>query len=361
VRAIPDGTYEADSFMDDDAVRVGQHIPLHVKVTVAGDQMTIDLTDVSRQVSGYFNSGATAGRSAAQVAFKCLTSPLVYPINDGSFTPLNIILPPGRAVSAVKPAAVRKWQTIPMTLVDTIIHAMAPAMPDKVAAGHHCDLLLSMGHGTDPRTGRFAFASAGNPGGGWGAKHDSDGMCGTVCINDGDTHNHPVEANEGKSPLIVEEYALRPDSGGAGRWRGGLGVRRVVRLLGDLKLNSHTERTQCPPWGLFGGHDALANRMTVRRADGHVEHFASGKLSAYEMNPGDAIIIESGGGGGYGPPWERPAEEVARDVREGYVSPEQARAEYGVMLNPTTLAVDEAATTALRAELRRAAPTNGAT
>jgi N-methylhydantoinase B len=351
VRAIPDGVYEADSFMDDDAVRVGQHIPLHVKVTVAGDQMTIDLTDVSRQVSGYFNSGATAGRSAAQVAFKCLTSPLVYPINDGSFTPLNIILPPGRAVSAVKPAAVRKWQTIPMTLVDTIIHAMAPAMPDKVAAGHHCDLLLSMGHGTDPRTGRFAFASAGNPGGGWGAKHDSDGMCGTVCINDGDTHNHPVEANEGKSPLIVEEYALRPDSGGAGRWRGGLGVRRVVRLLGDLKLNSHTERTQCPPWGIFGGHDALANRMTVRRADGHVEHFASGKLSAYEMNHGDAIIIESGGGGGYGPPWERPAEEVARDVREGYVSPEQARIEYGVVLDPATLAVDGSATSALRAEL----------
>jgi N-methylhydantoinase B len=366
VRAIPDGVYEADSFMDDDAVRIGQRIPLHVKVTVAGDEMTVDLTDVSRQVAGYFNSGATAGRSAAQVAFKCLTSPLLLPINEGSFAPLKIVLPPGRAVSAVKPAAVRKWQTIPMTLVDTIIHAMAPAMPDKVAAGHHCDLLLAMAHGTDPRTGRFAFASAGNPGGGWGAKHDGDGMCATVCVNDGDTHNHPVEANELKAPLMVEEYTLRPDSGGAGRWRGGLGVRRVARLLGPMKLNSHTERTQCAPWGLFGGREALPNRVTVQRADGRLEEFASGKLSAYEMDAGDALVIDSGGGGGYGLPWERPAEQVALDVREGYVSLEQARSEYGVVLVPappsppnhggeqTRFVIDWAATERARREMAHA-------
>jgi N-methylhydantoinase B len=354
VRAIPDGVYEADSFMDDDAVRVGQHIPLHVKVTVAGDEMTIDLTDVSRQVPGYFNSGPTAGRSAAQVAFKCLTSPLLYPINDGSFAPLQIVLPPGRAVSAVKPAAVRKWQTIPMTLVDTIIHAMAPAMPDKVAAGHHCDLLLAMAHGTDPRTGRFTFASGGNPGGGWGAKHDGDGMCATVCINDGDTHNRPIEASEWKSPLVVEEYTLLSDSGGAGRHRGGLGARRITRLLGPMKVNSHTERTQCVPWGLYGGRPALPNRVRVRRADGRIEEFLNGKLSAYEMGAGDALIVEAGGGGGYGPPWERPAEQVQADVREGYVSLAQARADYGVVLDAATLAIDWAATDRARRELAHA-------
>src|SRR5918998_3552039 len=99
VAAIPDGVYEAESFMDDDGVRVGQPIPIRVKVTVAGDRMTIDLTEVSRQVTGFYNSGATAGRSAAQVAFKCLTSPLLLPINEGSFEPLQIILPPGRVVS----------------------------------------------------------------------------------------------------------------------------------------------------------------------------------------------------------------------------------------------------------------------
>src|SRR3954452_24864633 len=169
VLARRDGVYEADSFMDDDGVPLGQRIPIHVRVVVAGDEMTIDLTDVSRQVTGYYNSGATAGRSAAQVAFKCLTSPLLYPINDGSFTPLNIILPPGRVVSAVKPAAVRWWMTIPMTVVDSIFKAVAPAMPERVAAGHHADLLSSHVFGTDPRTGRFTVSGIGLPGGGWGA------------------------------------------------------------------------------------------------------------------------------------------------------------------------------------------------
>src|SRR5215216_6583322 len=134
VLAMPDGMYEAESYMDDDGVRLGQPIPIQVRVEVAGDQMTIDLTDVSRQVPGYYNSGATAGRSAAQVAFKCLTSPLLLPINDGSFDSLRIILPAGRVVSAVKPAAMRVWMTIPMTVVDTIVRALAPALPNRVIA-----------------------------------------------------------------------------------------------------------------------------------------------------------------------------------------------------------------------------------
>src|SRR5712692_1803852 len=153
VRAMPDGVYEAESFMDDDGVRLGQRLPVRVKVIVDGDQMTVDLTEVSRQVPGYFNSGETAGRAAAQVAFKCLTAPLLLPINDGSFEPLTVRLPAGRVVSATKPAAVRMWMTIPMTVVDTIFRAIAPAMPDRVAAGHHADLLSSHVFGTDPRTG----------------------------------------------------------------------------------------------------------------------------------------------------------------------------------------------------------------
>ncbi|HLH27204.1 MAG TPA: hydantoinase B/oxoprolinase family protein [Chloroflexota bacterium] len=354
VQAIPDGVYEAESFMDDDGVRLGQPIPLRVRVRVAGDRMTVDLSRVSRQVAGYFNSGETAGRSAAQVAFKCLTSPLLLPINDGSFAPLDVVLPPGHVVSATKPAAVRKWQTIPMTLVDTIIRALAPAMPDKVAAGHHADLLLVNTFGTDPRTGRFTVGHAGNPGGGWGAKPDSDGMSAVVCINDGDTHNTPVEATEAKTPYVIEEYSLLPDTGGPGRQRGGLGVRRVTRVLGDLAVNSFTERTQCAPWGLFGGREGRANRIAVRRRDGTVEQFTNGKLNAYRLAAGDAIVIDAGGGGGYGPAWERPAERVQADVREGYVSLQAARDDYGVVLDPRTLALDEAATTARRADLAAA-------
>jgi N-methylhydantoinase B len=360
VAAMPDGVYEAESYMDDDGIRLDQRIPIRVRVTVAGDEMTIDLTDVSRQVTGYYNSGSTAGRSAAQVAFKCLTSPLLYPINDGSFTPLHIVLPPGRVVSATKPAAVRWWMTIPMTVVDTIIHALAPALPEKVAAAHHTDLLSVIAYGTDPRTGRFVIGMGSLPGGGWGAKHDSDGMNAVVCINDGDTHNAPAEAAEAKYPMVVEEYALRPDSGGAGRFRGGLGVHKSVRLLGDMAFNSTIERTQCAPWGLLGGHDALTNKLSIRRADGHVETFPNGKVSALRLDAGEAYVVDSGGGGGYGSPLERPAERVAADVREGYVSAESARRDYGVVLDPRTFAVDEAATAALRAEMRQAEAADGA-
>jgi N-methylhydantoinase B len=344
VRAIPDGVYEAESFMDDDGVRVGQRIPLRVRVVVEGETLTVDLSGVSRQVAGYFNAGATAGRSAAQVAFKCLTTPRLLPINDGAFEPLRVVLPPGRVVSATKPAAVRWWMTVPMTVVDTIIRALAPAMPDKVAAGHHADLLAASVYGTDPRTGRFVLSAGTLPGGGWGAKHDSDGMSAVVCINDGDTHNTPVEATEQRYPFLVEEYALRPDSGGAGRFRGGLGVRKVIRVLGPMRLNTQIERTQCAPWGLFGGRDALPNRVSIRRADGRLEQFPNGKVSSYPLEAGDAFILESGGGGGYGPPWERPAERVREDVREGYISLEAAREQYGVVLDAATLAIDWEAT-----------------
>jgi N-methylhydantoinase B len=354
VRAIPDGVYEAESFMDDDGVRLGQPIPIRVRVVVAGDEATIDLTDVSRQVTGYYNSGATAGRSAAQVAFKCLTSPLLLPINDGSFAPLKIVLPPGRVVSALKPSAVRWWMTIPMTVVDTIIRAMAPALPERVAAGHHADLLSARVFGTDPRTGRFAVSGGNLPGGGWGAKHDSDGMNVVVCINDGDTHNSPVEAAETRFPYVVEEYALRQDSGGAGRSRGGLGVRKTVRLLGDMTLNTHIERTRCAPWGLFGGHDALPNRLTVRRSDGASESFPNGKTGSVSMAGGEAYAIEAGGGGGYGSPLERPPERVQQDVVEGYVSLAAAREQYSVVLDAATLALDAVATERLRQERRDA-------
>jgi N-methylhydantoinase B len=135
VEKIPDGVYEAESFMDDDGVSLLKHIPIKVRVEVSGDKMTIDLSDVSPQVAGFYNSGITAGRSAAEVVFKCVTAPLLLPINDGSFRPLKIILPPGRVVSAVKPAPVRVWMTVPMTVCDTIFRALAPACPERTIAG----------------------------------------------------------------------------------------------------------------------------------------------------------------------------------------------------------------------------------
>jgi N-methylhydantoinase B len=353
VAAIPDGVYEAESFMDDDGVAIGTPIKIKVRVTVEGEEMTIDLSNVSRQVTGYFNSGATAGRSAAEVAFKCVTAPLWLPINHGSFRPLNVTLPPGKVISAVKPAATRMWMTIPMTVVDTLIRALAQAVPDKVVAGHHADLCSSMTYGVDQRSGRFFFGFVGPLGGGWGAKHNEDGMNGVICINDGDTHNSPVEASEVKSPLVIDEFSLVNDSGGAGKHRGGLGLRRVVRMQTKASFNCRIERTHCAPWGLHGGKDALANRVYIRRADGTVFQPPNGKIDHAELAAGEAYVLESGGGGGFGDPLERPIDRVLADVHAGYVSPEAAQRDYRVAVAPDGQ-LDEQHTLQLRSKGRTA-------
>ncbi|HEX6979701.1 MAG TPA: hydantoinase B/oxoprolinase family protein [Alphaproteobacteria bacterium] len=353
VAQIPDGVYEAESFMDDDGVDIGKRVPIRVKVIVKGDHMTVDLTEVSEQVKGFYNSGETAGRSAAQVAFKCLTSGLDLPINDGTFRALDVILPPGKVVSAQRPAPMRWWMTYPMTIVDTIFKALAPAVPTRVIAGHHADLVVAMINGREPRSGQFFVYLGGLIGGGWGAKHNEDGVSATIAINDGDTHNGPTEQVEAKYPLIVERYALRPDSGGAGKYRGGLGTEQVVRAVDDIMFNAQIDRVDCRPWGLFGGLSGLGNEVSLRR-DGQEIRFPTGKVLAQYLKKGDVYTLRSGGGGGYGSPLDRKFEDVEYDVRQGYVSIEAARAQYGVEIDRTTGRADRDKSAALRQAMRHA-------
>ena len=348
-RSIPDGVYEAESFMDDDGIEIGKPIPIRVKVEVKGDAMVVDLTEVSKQVRGFYNSGVTTGHACAQVAYKCLTSPTDYPINDGSFRSLTAIVPPGRVVSATRPAPMRWWMTYPMTIVDTIFKALAPAIPERVIAGHHADLLVASCHGINPKAAEFFIANFGPLGGGWGAKHNEDGVSGTVCINDGDTHNSPNEQAEAKFPLVVESYRLLPDSGGAGRHRGGLGVERVVRARVPMTMNTQIERAHCKPWGLAGGREGTGNDVALRLEGKWKTDFPNAKVLVAALKTGDAFRLRSGGGGGYGSPLERPAEQVLEDVRQGYVSLKAAAELYGVMIDPQTWAIDWAETKKLRA------------
>ena len=347
-RTIPDGVYFAESYMDDDGIDIGKPVPIRVKVEVKGDQMVVDLSEVSRQVRGFYNSGITTGHACAQVAYKCLTSPTDYPINDGSFRSLKSIVPPGRVVSATRPAPMRWWMTYPMTIVDTIFKALAPAIPDRVIAGHHADLLVAACHGINPRSSEFFIANFGPLGGGWGAKRSQDGVSATVCINDGDTHNSPNEQAEAKFPLVVESYRLVPDSGGAGRHRGGLGVERVVRARTAITMNTQIERAHCRPWGLQGGLAGTGNDVALRLGGSWKTDFPNAKVLVAALKAGDAFRIRSGGGGGYGSPFEREAELVREDVRQGYVSIRAAADLYGVVIDPATLEIDRAATKKLR-------------
>jgi len=347
-RSIPDGVYEAESFMDDDGLEIGKHVPIKVRVEVRGDEMTVDLSDVSAQVRGFYNSGITTGYACAQVAYKCITTGTTYPVNDGSFRSLKVIMPPGRVISATRPAPMRWWMTFPMTVVDTIFKALAPAIPDRVIAGHHADLVTTTLHGINPLDGRFFIAGIGPLGGGWGAKSSEDGIGVTVCINDGDTHNSPTEQLETKYPILIEKYALREDSGGPGRFRGGVGAECVVQALSPIHFNSTIERMHCKPWGLNGGKDAEANFVNMR-VDGEWQQTPrNAKVMAARLKPGDAFMVRTGGGGGFGPPTQRPAQDVLFDVIEGYVSREAAERDYGVILDASGTRVDETATAARR-------------
>jgi len=348
-KTIPDGVYEAESSLDDDGLEVGKRIPVKVKVTVKGDEMTIDLTDVSKQVRGFYNSAITTGYACAQVAYKCITSPTDYPINDGAFRSLKVVIPPGRIVSAVRPAPMRYWMIFPMTIVDTIFKALQPAIPDRVIAGHHADLVAPSFHGFNPKTSELFIGTFGPLGGGWGAKKTEDGVSATVCLNDGDTHNGPNEQAEAKFPILVERFELIPDSGGAGRHRGGLGIARTTRALTNVTVNTQSERSACPPWGLDGGGEATGNKVAFRVNNGWKDDFPNAKVLVAQLKPGDAFRISSGGGGGYGAPFERPVEDVREDVRQGYVSVKAAAERYGVVVDAETFAVDQAATDKLRA------------
>jgi len=353
VAAMPDGVYEAESFMDDDGVSVGVRVPIRVKVEIKGDRMSVDLSEVSKQVGGFYNSGATAGMSCCQVAFKCLTSPLDMPINEGQFRALDIILPPGSVVSAVKPAAMRMWMTYPMTVVDTIFKAVAPAMPDQVAAGHHADLVVGRVNGRKAADNAFYIYLGGLIGGGWGAKHNSDGMSATIAMNDGDTHNGPSEQVEAKYPLLVERYCLRPDSGGAGQYRGGLGTEQVMQAINQINFSSQMDRVVCKPWGVFGGLSGFGNSVAIHRGGADKEtHFPNGKAINQVLKPGDAYILRSGGGGGYGSPLERDVASVERDVRCGYITREQAETSYGIAFGKDG-AVDVSATAKRRAAMKK--------
>jgi N-methylhydantoinase B len=348
--SIPDGVYEAESFMDDDGLELGKRIPLRVKVVVSGDRMTIDLSEVANQVRGFFNSGPATGIACAQVAYKCLTTPTNYPLNEGSFRSLDIIMPLGKVISAVRPAPLQNWMSFPMTVIDTIFKALAPAIPDRVIAGHHADLVIGQVQGISPE-GNFFITHLGPVGGGWGAKSSEDGVGVTVCINDGDTHNTPSEQVEAKFPLLIDHYSLRPDSGGAGNTRGGLGADYAVTALCPMMLNTRIERKFCPPWGLYGGGSGAGNAIELRAGGTWSDNPPNAKLMARRLNKGDGFMIRSGGGGGFGNPKERPTDRVAFDVVEGYVSVAAAAADYGVVVDPAAGTIDEAATANLRAQV----------
>ena len=345
VRAIPDGTYRAEAYMDHDFLDLDTTIPIKVSVIVAGDEMTVDFSELPKQLKGPMNAGSSGGIAAARVAFKCLVSPNGV-VNEGEMRPLKVILPEGTMLSAAPPAPLAFWSSSLPTVIDTILRALSDVIPDRIPAGHKGDMSGVALYGRDERRGR-PFICLNIFGGGFGAKPHADGESGVVSICQGAVQNAPVEVQEAYYPLIIEAHRLRMDSGGAGEHRGGLGAELVYASDQDFFMNTHLQRTKMAPWGLHGGKDAAPMGAVFVDAQGAESSAVS--LDKQVVRPGEKVIVRAGGGGGVGDPRNRSADRVRQDVVEGAVSLERAKVDYGVVIDPKTFVIDEAATQAARA------------
>lgn len=349
VAAIPDGTYTASGYLDDDGLGNGP-VPVCVRVEVAGDRMAVDLAGSSPMTRGPINAGFAQTVSACRMAFKMLIHP-ERPVDGGTFKTFTVEAPAGCLFRAQEPAPCQWYFTPQGLLIDLFIKALAPALPDQTAGAHYGDSMVIWFDGSDPRRGGARYlALEANPGG-WGGFASGDGQDALINVVNGPFKDLPIEVYESKYPITIREYGIRPDTGGPGRWRGGCGVHRTYEMEAPASLFLWFERSVTPAWGLFGGQDGAGPDVVVNPGRSDERHLL--KVSNLQVGPGEVIRYHTGGGGGYGHPWERDPRLVREDVLDGYVTREGAERDYGVILSED-LSVDEEATRRRREGLRAA-------
>ena len=314
----PDGDYYGESLVDDDGFD-SKLIPIRAKVTIAGDTLTIDLSESARQVTGFINSAYANTRSLAHAAIMYL-APYDVPKNDGSMGPLKVIAPTGLIVNANSPAPVcMSTNHCAEEIVEAIFKALSQAVPEAVNAGFSRRLRYAI-TGIDPRTGEsflwHFFMARG--GGGASLGHDGWSCVGEVNVAGGIRANS-VEVTEERFPLFVVNHELRPGSAGNGQWRGGLGAvcEIVYEGEGEASLNTAGDGVIVPPFGVLGGEPGLPHRYSI--VSGGVETVLRTKQAGVVVKPGDRIVALSSGGGGYGDPALRSPESEAWDRRNRYV------------------------------------------
>jgi N-methylhydantoinase B len=348
VEQIPDGVYHAESYLDNDGVTMDEKVPIVVDVTVDGSDLTIDFTKGSMQRRGGINGRTLAG---AYIAYKGLTGAL-EPVNEGSFRALKVLIQEGNLMMAKFPAPMSSWSRMLPTVVDTILTALAGAMPDRIPAATMGTLGGAIAFfGRNAETGKN-FTLQTIEGGGWGARPWEDGESASVSVCQGDVRNAPIETIELKTPVIVRRRALREGSGGAGAFRGGMGTTTTIEAAAEGRWSTSQQgRTKLAPWGIKGGESGQVGEAYVKAA-GDADFHREDPFRKL-LPPGSSVTIMTAGGGGWGHPLDREPSRVRMDVLEEYIKPQEARDTYGVVLGPD-LTVDDAATTALRAKLRNA-------
>ena len=345
IAQIPDGTYEGAAFVDSDGV-VDEPLKIAMKITKRDSELTFDMSGSSPPCLGPMNSVIATTRSSIYLAIKHIFPEV--PINAGTFAPLNVLDPTGTFLYAEYPRPVSGCAAeVSQRIAEAVFAALTPAIPDLLfAAPAGTSGNFAVG-GHDPKTGR-AYVMYLISGGGYGGSKDGDGIS-NGCSTIGISKTTPIEIIEQRYPVLIEHYALHEGSGGPGEQRGGFGVTYRVKLRrGTARASFVMDHGRSGPLGALGGRDGGVNKVVVTRNGEtyHPPHLSKDQDIA--IAEGDTITVSTPGGGGYGDPLARDPALVARDVKRGYYTVAEAEAGFGVVLDPETLAEDEAATRARR-------------
>jgi N-methylhydantoinase B len=354
-RLIPDGEHVFWDYLDDD---FNSPVPVRVRCLMqARDGLVhLDFTGSDPQVDAAYNV-PTGGRRHVWLTLKLMhfvySHDKTIPLNYGMFENITVEAPSGTIVNPEPPAAVGVRAATAIRINETLVGALTMARPGLMPAPSGGVVIPSVLVEQDPATGARNVMVLQSLVGGTGARDGADGVDGRDSSL-ANQRNTPIEKTEEEAAAIIVDYALRPDSGGAGRWRGGTGVVFSVRIVrdGSAVLGRGMERFVFRPWGIAGGRPG-ANALVLVNA-GTPDERNVGKLDMFVARAGDVVTIMTPGGGGFGDPLERPAQTVLADVQAGYVSPDAAFGEYGVVLRDD--AVDAAATATRRAAIRAARP-----
>jgi N-methylhydantoinase B len=346
LRKLPAGKYAFEDYLEGDGW-TEDLIKIKATIEITRDKFEVDFTGTSRQVQGPLNCRPASAAACVYYVLKAVLDPDL-PGNAGAFRPVKVITETGSLVEVQYPGALANANIVTtMRIVDTLLGALKDVIPQRVVAGCQSNQLFNIG-GLNPRTGQ-KYSYIETYGGGQGGLFDRDGMSG-VQMHMTNTRNAPIEVFEASHPMFVERYGLIPDSAGAGKFRGGFGKRRDIRVLStENTATMSTDRARIPPWGVFGGAPGACSAFLLRDAKGKTVKLPS--KGTRRIDQGSVISCITAGGGGYGDPLERDPERVRFDVLEGLVSRQNSRKLYGVVLN-ASLKVDLPRTTELRRSMR---------
>jgi N-methylhydantoinase B len=336
LQKLPHGTFEAQQFMDnygfsDESPRV------KARVTITDDEFIVDFTGSDKALNGPVNTTYPMLNSACRTMIKTITDPHLE-ANEGCFLPLKVIVPRGTVFSAEHPSPTATYWEAAGYAEDVVWKALAPIIRDKLTAGHFLSVCATIVGGIRDEDGQ-TWLLVEPQAGGWGAGSNKDGENGLVCSVDGETYIMPVEIQETRYPILVDQFSLNTASAGAGKRRGGFGLVRDYRIMSSNGFVTIIfGRNQYPPWGVDGGHDGSTNFVEIISNKG--ASLKTARLTVHRLEGGDVVRLVTGVGGGYGDPFKREPALVRDDVVDGYISCEEARKIYGVSLNTDAFEID---------------------